>query len=458
MTQGSAPTILTAGYRANNHAGGEDANGNPGSIRAYIRDFGRGNLRCREPAGRRGWRCVLCLRAGNKRVWRGTWTGGAGNWTRGTDEITFFSVSGQKLAAYALTTVSGTGSPQFYATQTETNYYFGSKLIKNANDWVYWTGWDRTASFIPTASSGPPPPPTALKSSPATSAIPRPSTITPTRGISRRATGGSYANRMTGKPANPSSWNKYASPRRSDKSSRSRRDRRLRGRRQRGGLLLRDLRGLGPELRPELLSVRHMRNRWTRPAAGTHSPGRSSGSTNPALNTPAAANGATTQAWALVGEQLALGVLESNPDCSNFIGIPPVGGPDPATLLAEIWSGTSTVASVEFGYISDTTDANGNITGWENAVTGASAPCGTFQPFPTFCSHATIELNTNASTPDNYAPTAQAWAVTILHELGHVYQWLYSQDSTSVQYDDPNVVGPGPSQMNTANILSLCFP
>ena len=86
---------------------------------------------------------------GNKRVWRGTWTGGAGSQTRGTDEITFFSVSGQKLAAYALTTVSGTGSPQFYATQTETNYYFGGKLIKNANGWVYSDRLASVGKFYP---------------------------------------------------------------------------------------------------------------------------------------------------------------------------------------------------------------------------------------------------------------------------------------------------------------------
>jgi RHS repeat-associated protein len=86
---------------------------------------------------------------GNKRVWRGSWTttysDGSYIYTRGTDEITFWSVSGQKLGDYALTTISGLMSePQFYATETECNYYFGSKLIKNINGWVYS---DRLASI-----------------------------------------------------------------------------------------------------------------------------------------------------------------------------------------------------------------------------------------------------------------------------------------------------------------------
>ena len=124
-------------------------------------------------------------------MWKGTWTGGAGNWTRGTDEITFFSVSGQKLAAYALTTVSGTGSPQFYATQSETNYYFGGKLIKNANGWVYSDRLASIGKFYPYGIERPSATTTAPKSSPATSAMRKRATITQIKGTNRRATGGS---------------------------------------------------------------------------------------------------------------------------------------------------------------------------------------------------------------------------------------------------------------------------
>ncbi len=145
-------TILTKSYDANNHAGGEDANGNPGYI-SLPADGGSLYAATYDVENRlvaTGSSTIFYGYApGNKRVWKGTWTGGAGSQTRGTDEITFFSVSGQKLAAYALTTVSGTGSPQFYATQTDTNYYFGGKLIKNANGWVYSDRLASVGKFYP---------------------------------------------------------------------------------------------------------------------------------------------------------------------------------------------------------------------------------------------------------------------------------------------------------------------
>jgi YD repeat-containing protein len=143
-------TILTGIYDANNHAGSEDANGNPGYIPVPI--YGTGAAATYDVENRLvavGSVAYYAYAPGNKRVWRGSWTGSAENWTRGTDEITFYSVSGQKLAAYALTTVSGTGSPQFYATQTETNYYFGGKLIKNANGWVYSDRLGSIGKFYP---------------------------------------------------------------------------------------------------------------------------------------------------------------------------------------------------------------------------------------------------------------------------------------------------------------------
>jgi RHS repeat-associated protein len=70
-------------------------------------------------------------------------------WT--TDEITFWSVTGQKLATYqivitgGLTGVGSASAPtQMYASQTGTNYYFGRKLIKNAGGYV---GADRLGSI-----------------------------------------------------------------------------------------------------------------------------------------------------------------------------------------------------------------------------------------------------------------------------------------------------------------------
>ena len=86
---------------------------------------------------------------GNQRVWRGVWTGT--NLT--TDEVTFWSVTGQRLATYKLTV----GLPfTFTVAQTGTNYYFGRRLIKNADD--LYVGLDRLGSvgrFYPYAQENP---------------------------------------------------------------------------------------------------------------------------------------------------------------------------------------------------------------------------------------------------------------------------------------------------------------
>ena len=62
----------------------------------------------------------------NKRVWRG-------NNGNGTDEVTFWSISGRKLGTCNITQSGST----LYCTQSGVNLYFGGKLIKNASGWVY---------------------------------------------------------------------------------------------------------------------------------------------------------------------------------------------------------------------------------------------------------------------------------------------------------------------------------
>lgn len=80
---------------------------------------------------------------GNKRVWRGVCCGadGENNPIMSTDEVAYWSVTGQKLATYQ---ISGEGvvqeaytpAPALTATETATWYYFGSKMIKNAGGYV----------------------------------------------------------------------------------------------------------------------------------------------------------------------------------------------------------------------------------------------------------------------------------------------------------------------------------
>jgi RHS repeat-associated protein len=83
---------------------------------------------------------------GNKRVWKAVCCDSSNN---PIEEITFWSVTGQKLATYQLVStpvqmVPTTIPPVLSANQTGTNYYFGSKLIKNAGGYV---GADRLGSI-----------------------------------------------------------------------------------------------------------------------------------------------------------------------------------------------------------------------------------------------------------------------------------------------------------------------
>ncbi len=66
---------------------------------------------------------------GNKRVWRGNWSGS----TQTVDEVTFWGANGQKLTTYGLSIYAST---QLVASSTGSNYYFGDKLIKNTGGYV----------------------------------------------------------------------------------------------------------------------------------------------------------------------------------------------------------------------------------------------------------------------------------------------------------------------------------
>ncbi len=70
----------------------------------------------------------------NKRVWRGVWTSGS----RTTDEVTFWSVTGQRVGTYDLVSYLGSlvaMTAPYSGTGTE--YYFGGRLVKNINGYVY---------------------------------------------------------------------------------------------------------------------------------------------------------------------------------------------------------------------------------------------------------------------------------------------------------------------------------
>ena len=109
-----------------NHVGSTDANGNT-LYNGYIDCYDVEN-RFTGPGGFYGAGSFQYSYApGNKRVWRGVF--GTGNYA--TDEITFWSVSGQKMTAYNIQVNNGTeyAPPSITFNLSVANYYFGGKLI-----------------------------------------------------------------------------------------------------------------------------------------------------------------------------------------------------------------------------------------------------------------------------------------------------------------------------------------
>jgi RHS repeat-associated protein len=151
VTIGSAPAYSATPDATTNHLGSTDANGNYTSYIPGTYLYPAYDVMNRLVSVGSGNNIAYSYAPGNKRVWRGLWTSG----TLTTDEVTFWSVTGQKLATYSLSmgTTNQTCYPNYWqmcfvstvtASQTGTNYYFGRKLIKNASGYV---GADRLGSI-----------------------------------------------------------------------------------------------------------------------------------------------------------------------------------------------------------------------------------------------------------------------------------------------------------------------
>ena len=126
VTAGSAPSYHVTPDPSTNHLGAVDSNGNS-LYDGYIDCYDVQN-RFTGPGGSYGAGSFQYSYApGNKRVWRGVF--GTGNYA--TDEITFWSVSGQKMTAYNIQVNNGTeyAPPSITFNLSVANYYFGGKLI-----------------------------------------------------------------------------------------------------------------------------------------------------------------------------------------------------------------------------------------------------------------------------------------------------------------------------------------
>jgi hypothetical protein len=157
----------------------------------------------------------------------------------------------------------------------------------------------------------------------------------------------------------------------------------------------------------------------------------------------------------LMAGSLALQALEDNPACNalfNPEGIPQI--PDPANVLSNILNGTG-FATIAYQYMPvapPSLNPNGDL---QYEIVNAT----TTNPLDAN-GYPTITINTNSLSSFGYTTglgtfNIQDAAVTLLHELGHVYDALWGQNSTTIQNDSG--FGNPLSPVNTANVRQACF-
>jgi RHS repeat-associated protein len=144
VTAGSAPSYSVTPNPSTNHLGGEDANGNtPYSNDAngtnYVMTYDVENRYTGSLTSSGSF--AYGYAPSNKRVYRGVANGN----NLVTDEVTYWSPAGKKLATYEMV-LNGS---QWIAVQTETYYWFGGKLIKNGNGYVATDGLGSIGHFYP---------------------------------------------------------------------------------------------------------------------------------------------------------------------------------------------------------------------------------------------------------------------------------------------------------------------
>jgi len=151
-----------------------------------------------------------------------------------------------------------------------------------------------------------------------------------------------------------------------------------------------------------------------------------------------------------VAGNLAMLALQNNPDCAAlFEGIQ--GDPDPSWVLGGILSGT------EYGTLNYTFMGASNVTATSYSINNATtSPVLPYNSATGTFSSATITINTSSIAPYNFAGTSPVdRAVTLLHELGHVFEYLFGAASTEIQDDQAS---GAVSAANTALVKSKCFP
>ena len=135
--------------------------------------------------------------------------------------------------------------------------------------------------------------------------------------------------------------------------------------------------------------------------------------------------------------------LLANPDCAELFNVGGVGM-DPATLLQKLLGDDDSLGSITFGFIADPS---------ASAMTkqGIGAP-------PDAGPIAIIRLN-NDREGDWFLQEPLQQAGTLLHELGHAYNFIYGAGASKIANgDNPNTLaGQALQDANQTNIYDKCL-
>jgi RHS repeat-associated protein len=164
-----------------------------------------------------------------------------------------------------------------------------------------------------------------------------------------------------------------------------------------------------------------------------------------------------TSAKITAAVQAALGAL-SSPTCAGLFDLDP-NAPAPAALLAQIASGNDPQAYFTEEYIPQ--PGPNTATNAQTQATSYSIQNGQVTNTGT-ANNVVVVFNDNPAAPFNTG-SVTASAITVLHELGHVYELLYGLGSTNLVNDSIAAQGSvansnAASAFNTAMVQTNCFP
>jgi hypothetical protein len=159
------------------------------------------------------------------------------------------------------------------------------------------------------------------------------------------------------------------------------------------------------------------------------------------------------------GLELAIKALKTKPNCAGLFGLTGPyrnSSPGPEAVLSRISN------SYNFASLPNQPGPNGMVT-----VTSAETRGIGFQSIPignsaTISVSKSVQITVNNVGGSFVSQGPSAWAVTILHELGHAYWDLYGTGTSKITPDGPNappgINGVTASEANTKLVQSKCNP